>query len=465
MKLALKSEEFVHEGSEDNIVQVLKSASVFRDQIKGADQVELVWDGKDLNVFLAAIDAVWYGSKQIEMLSPCIAAPVKIASYEDIYLVLEPERPDRIPFDAAIPKEICMGAIRRCVESADMLKAIEEGTISRLGFLSIVTCSAIPLQEKVAYLEPLLAREDLFRDVLDAVQLSKNENSNRLPNICYSFILLHSTQMYVDEAKRALRALDLDVGEVLILGEKAYPKTIDGLGYDYGYLGFEPYLSFDALQMYIQREYLGPDDDEEDALIWHTLEKWVPWKDGLMEEAFTYTMIKDQVVFFHRNAPHAKADPYLDGWYSASRLFDRLMDPTESGIPMPFQVGDVVRIDCRPFAPVRYACLIDFLDGERYEFSFLHWNDHGLWEALSLDSYTWADLAIQSSVPLRMEKVDFVPEECALLHAVSEFLGGDSMKGKALWKALQEIGSPTGLFTEEEVRKAMENRSESVSLC
>lgn len=56
-------------------------------------------------------------------------------------------------------------------------------------------------------------------------------------------------------------------------------------------------------------------------------------------------LVEDEVCFFGR-------EEFLKN--GLTRVHDyRFFDSTDLNLPVPFKAGDVVNIDCRPFAPVR----------------------------------------------------------------------------------------------------------------
>ena len=142
-----------------------------------------------------------------------------------------------------------------------------------------------------------------------------------------------------EEIKQALDALKLNDDEHFYLFD---------CWYDEEYFAYEeypnrPFYDFKDVLEHIKDE-IAECGEDYDETGWYTLRKMVrdpnntKYKTNIC--AYEYTLIKDEVCYFYK----PNADEFADYRFSES---------TDLNLPVPFKVGDVVHIDCRPFAPVR----------------------------------------------------------------------------------------------------------------
>lgn len=230
---------------------------------------------------------------------------------------------------------------------------------------------------------------------------------------------------YKSEVEAALFELTLRPGEIFTLTDAWYDNDIreQKTGFD------APYLSFGSVIAHI-REELEESGDEYNDLQWYVLEKWIPAGNQELKKTYTYWLIKDQVMYFcnERRQDSLLADPNL---------------------PVPFQVGDMLTIDCRPFAPVKRALLLELGDNR----------DCCCLQALCLDEKTgsWIIGAVKhrslfGQYPLytpiyRLSRFagELSPEEQPLL-SVQKAIGEEESKGRKIWDRYQKYSSyPQGL--------------------
>ena len=96
---------------------------------------------------------------------------------------------------------------------------------------------------------------------------------------------------------------------------------------------------------------------------------------------------------------------------------------------VPFEVGDIVLIDQRPFAPVRHG-LILWKGGFKDDNYVLYKNVKGFWQLRNLSSLMVAD-GVMYSCYYRMERFEGeLPEEERLLLKAQDYILADE-RGKA----------------------------------
>ncbi len=129
--------------------------------------------------------------------------------------------------------------------------------------------------------------------------------------------------------------------------------------------GFAPCLSmedvFKAIQADIAEDREGLTEEEMNALTgcWYEVEKWeqktgADGKVHMAETPWKYTLIGDQVCFF-RHCAYNHTPNITDSIHAFE-------DSSDLNLPIPFRQGDIVTIDCRPFAPVEHAVIIEIGD-------------------------------------------------------------------------------------------------------
>ncbi len=150
--------------------------------------------------------------------------------------------------------------------------------------------------------------------------------------------LQYATGEDYEELKQAIDELNLNSNELFYLIDNWYDEDL----YDENSSGNAPFSSFKKVIKHIREEI---DECGEDlGNFWYTLEKWVLDENSNYICTYKYILIEDEVCFFARKE-------FLKN--GLTRVHDyRFFGSTDLNLPVPFKVGDIVNIDCRPFAPV-----------------------------------------------------------------------------------------------------------------
>ena len=93
---------------------------------------------------------------------------------------------------------------------------------------------------------------------------------------------------------------------------------------------------------------------DEDTNCWTEIEKRVPAENGDMIKTYAYTLINDTIVGF-KNWYERKCEKTYQ-WATQSYL------DADLNLPIPFSPGDIVVLDCMPFAPVKPALILEVGD-------------------------------------------------------------------------------------------------------
>ena len=223
-----------------------------------------------------------------------------------------------------------------------------------------------------------------------------------------------TTREYAD----AISALKLNPGELLYMEMHCYEGSSDGVA---------PFLSLSAALQSL-RQIMQEEEWGADSCCWTTLEKWVPGTDGTMENPYTYYLIRDEIVYFSRNQYDPKicfAQTAFEGFVSSLRL----------DLPIPFAPGDLVTLNCLPFAPVRHALLLEVDNNDCCGVQMLFRDVDGLWKTGALKhGHGWGSYFPLLSPLYRLCACEEeVPESEQLLSVTQTVLRKKPERGKALW--------------------------------
>ena len=247
-----------------------------------------------------------------------------------------------------------------------------------------------------------------------------------------------------DVTSKALQALRVGPGELLY--RKSLWEEQPEL-YEVHEEGVAPFDCLDAALHDLRRE-MAEDEWDADAPRWTVLEKWRHSDMHRMWcNPYTYYLIHDKVVYFEKN--------YWDGgereWRPLWRLDPRLRPYAGLGrpsLPTPFDTGDIITLDCRPFAPLAHGLVLlphNRADGCK---PYVLARNHGErsssgrspWRPLSLGNGAGLHISMPGySTLYRAETYDSeLPEEERVLKDVQRWLGGDRARAKMLDDALME---------------------------
>ena len=240
-----------------------------------------------------------------------------------------------------------------------------------------------------------------------------------------------------DEADDALRALVTKPGEFFYV-KNCWPDY-DAHNVDVD--GMEPYpdlnKALEGIQCFLSKEYLY-----EDSPYWFLLEKWVLEESGQYVRPYTYTVADGEVLFYN------KAD---EGY-----LFDQ---STNLNLPIPFHPGDLVRLDCAPFAFRANTVLLEVGDNcDCCCVQAMFREENGNWSAGALKhNHVFPNNYRSLLSPLyRLSSIrrEDLAEDEKILEEISQFVAGSDERGRALWEEVaykHNSGLP-----EAEIRKFME---------
>lgn len=191
--------------------------------------------------------------------------------------------------------------------------------------------------------------------------------------------------------------------------------------------GVAPFLTIEQAMEGI-REFRDYEEFDENTLWWFGIEKWSPDETGKLRLIVTYYVFENQICYFRK------------GGYDFQFSTD-YFENANLNLPVPFRPGDIVKIDCRPFAPVIRVVILEVGDnndccclqalfpwGERWNFGAVK---HG---------HVYPKYYSPSISPLYRISTYHGPltDKEQILLKVSSYLQGDDAKGRALWNFMDE---------------------------
>lgn len=218
-----------------------------------------------------------------------------------------------------------------CIASSDMRKYLSDNYMDLCSWdlIAIIVGSQKPLDFKLNLLKKL---SELFPHPFAEL------------DSCYDF------EPYVELYEAAISDMkpNAERTEVYLLTQYNYHET-DGQESAL----YIPFFSFDAAIQYIKtdvNDWLDWSRAEsiEEALTWFEIEKWVG-NDRTSLKA-TYTISKYGEIWDYRPVKNDLHHEF--GMDNALGLY----------LPVPFAAGDVITIDCRPFAPFKHGVIVSIGD-------------------------------------------------------------------------------------------------------
>jgi hypothetical protein len=112
------------------------------------------------------------------------------------------------------------------------------------------------------------------------------------------------------------------------------------------------FTTFETAIQYLHTYEEVEDDLDRSDFVWYEIEKWIPGDDGKMEMYCTWILnASGEIWYFNYDRDF---DP--EDW---EELYDYIGNFT---LPVPFQPGDIIQVDCHPFVEARRVLIIDVGD-------------------------------------------------------------------------------------------------------
>ena len=246
------------------------------------------------------------------------------------------------------------------------------------------------------------------------------------------------------DVEEALEQTKLRDGEILYLKEYWYDNELK----DEKSSGTAPFLSFEKALDYVRCDMQEMDYKPGDT-VWHVLEKWASNAEtGEMEHLFTYYLIGDKVTWFEK----MRRDEH-EHWCWLPESCDYSSASRNLNLPVPFEVGDIVLVDCTPFCPIKGAVIIEA--GEGVVLQALVQNEDGKWRTGAVrNTSLFSEYPLVSSLYRKVKLKNL--DGNGLLDEVAKALAGMPERGAALWKKINMERQSSEDLTADEIRKILE---------
>ena len=244
-----------------------------------------------------------------------------------------------------ISQELYQEILNSCGLSQVMKEHLEKQDLSKHDLIKLLVNAPVALTKKRDLLEYIAETEDLYEEMLELVNSLLPGERGQLRE--WQSVWACSATRIKGELQKAIDALQVGEGEFFWMEEHWF---------DYEWLdenqgGVCAFQSLDAALQAI-RDMMQEEKWDENTECWSELTKWTPGENGVMVNEYRYYLIRDEIVYFSKKIDGPGAYGYLDPYC--------FMFPTEEiYFSTPFQPGDIVTLDVRPFAPPLYAVLLE----------------------------------------------------------------------------------------------------------
>ncbi len=392
-----------------------------------ADKGLFIWDGGSKGTFVNMFTLLLQ-EKPVTVITTKDKKVHQLTKIDDLDALLPPAKQDWLPPTENYPFEIVSFVIEWFMPSSEMQEHLKNDPPSRSELLKLILGAPVTLQSKAEVMEILAKKEDILHDVLWDV---KNDRRLAGPAFSLDLFMRQSASKYYRDITAALRSLQLQPGEILYKKEVWYDDDIMNENEH----GDAPFQSLDAALSDIRNQIKEEEWDAE-TLNWTVLEKWTPRSDGTFSHPYSYVLIKDKPIYFEQK----RWNPELQYWESNIRGYPT---GTDLNFSVPFHIGDIVTLDCRPFAPVKHAVILE-TGNDCCGLRGLLSETDGLWHNVALKhGHGWdaaAGYCPMLSSLYRMSRYDGeLPEEEKTMKMVQEYLRQDPERGRRMDYAFFEI--------------------------
>ena len=334
------------------------------------------------------------------------------------------------------------------LSSHTMREYLLNAKIHKAQVLEMILGAPVPLTVKQEWLSKLSNKEPaVFRDALLLEQLEEKTSDDL--QVMIRRLYEKSFTAALEDVEEALEQTKLYDGGILYLKEYWYEDDLKGEKSS----GTAPFLSLSKALEYIRHDLKECDYNPGDT-IWYVLEKWSLDDDGEMEHRYTYYLIGDEIVWFEKR----KRDKH-DRCCWLPQSYDYSSESRNLDLPVPFEVGDIVLVDCTPFRPIKAAVIIEA--GEGVMLQALVQNEDGKWRTGAVrNTSLFSDYPLVSSL-YRMALLK-THEESGLLDEVADALVGKPERGAALWNMINGKRQSPGNLTANEIRKTLEEMQKDI---
>lgn len=211
-------------------------------------------------------------------------------------------------------------------------------------------------------------------------------------------------------------------------------------------LGCIPFLSYDKVLEYFETEdyieWCGWED------CWNELEKWIPDNQGNLIHSVSFYILNKKLCYASSDNESLETCTH--------QAYD-LCDGWNLNLPVPFNAGDILTIDCRPFHPVKHIVILEAGDNrDCCCLQGMYIKEDGNIGCGAVKHNNIFENLVFPGIPALISAEKYtgqLPEEESILDKVSRFIDHDETKGKLLW----DICSGDGCTIEQLEERMMEH--------
>lgn len=444
-----------------------------------ADVGFAVWNEESKGTFVNLVCLLAQG-KPCEVFSLKQQKWLDIKSVSDLEAYVSPKDEQQGEFVA--------GILDTCGFSDEMINyQISKDCVSDRDLITIICRAPIPLTKKEELLSVLGKRIDLKREILDAVRLVELNKSDwnkgdwkflkkeirlRFNGKC-SYSAWSEYQAAWKGLHDALNEIGSDpVGHSVYYLFSEWYDTDVFLEKSYGAGMF---MDRESAEAYMLAEELADEDDtdeinegtdvvgvvsddeERSGEGWYRLECWDLLDPECKNPRYDYYYYNGEICWFEKLIPEKQEYGNIYHMPEERRFTSGRLD---LNLMTPYQPGDIVNIDCRPFGPPLHAMILEARD--QFDCCFpriifrIPYTDQWTEQALK-HRMLYKDAELSHYTPMlsplyRIRKVrdDEMTSDDEKLRRLSEAIGGDEEKAIAVFRAWSD-GTGNGMSFEEAV--------------
>ena len=403
-----------------------------------ADAGLVVWDRKDVMTFLNIVNLLLY-KKPVDIVLTDDNTIFKADSIENFRTILPEKNEAYTTTWDILPEELYRKAVSGIVDSEVFCKCLLDYPVSKYSVLELVLQAPVPIEQKAELLKDLSLTDDIFNEVLDSLDAEIARKKNGIITNCanpvesvYHSISRNTITGHYEKYHEAIDELELKPGEYFYLKQVYSGGRQEGIA------------AFSDLESALKYIRVYEKDWGDYSTTWMSLEKWKKWDDntdsGRLYNAYTYYLDRDRILDFSKNCIRLDGmTTFEDGYMSRSVMgMSAIMH-----LPTPFNVGDIVRLDCTPFGDLSYAIVLDKGGETEYYHGFhirvLYYT--GKWKIgwLETTNSSGEYNAPKISSLYRISKYDGeLPFEYKLYRTIQNLINGDEKKAQEIIEALDD---------------------------
>lgn len=395
-----------------------------------ADAGIIFWDKKDEMTFLNIVNLLLPG-KPVDIILTGEDKIFKAESIDSFKTLLPEKSPEYTKTWDAFPKDLCRKAVNISKCSDVFSECLLNYPASKYSILKMVLNSPSTILAKAKLLEDLSVTDDLFNELIDSLNDEiERKNRGEITNCAntvesvYHSLSRNTFTGHYENFRKAIDELELKDGEYFQL------KYMNSYGRKESIAAF---LNLKSALNYINKY---EKDWRNNAGVWMALEKWKRFDEsGRMYCPYTYYLDRNWIVDFSLNQMRS------DGLTSFEHSYLSQNPDLSAYIecPTPFNVGDIVRMNCTPFGNVGYSIVLEKKEGNGLRAKVLYYD--GKWNIGRLDSCFGCGRAVEPRLSSLYGLSKFegkLPEEYSLYKTIQDLIDGSEDKAKVILDALLE---------------------------